>query len=67
MEPSINKMKKTKIVLYCIMWLCATTITCISVCNDDMTTSSRVNGTIVGLFLMIIIFIVTIVLKPFNE
>jgi hypothetical protein len=56
-----------KIVTYCIMWLCATLITMISICSDTMTTSSKVNGTITGLTMILVIFLVTVVFKPFNK
>ena len=56
-----------KIVTYVIMWLCATSITIISICSDTMTTSSKVNGTIVGLLMILVILLVTVVFKPFNK
>ena len=49
------------------MWLCATLITMISICSDTMTTSSKVNGTIIGLIMILVIFLVTVVFKPFNK
>lgn len=49
------------------MWLCATLITIISICSDTMTTSSKVNGTIMGLLMILVVLLLTVVFKPFNK
>ena len=60
-------MKTIKLLLALSMWLCATSIVVLSIVCDTMTTSSRVNGLIVGLCLVLITLLLTIVLKPFNK
>lgn len=58
-----------KIKMYsCItMWLSATLITIISIISNDMTISSKVNGTCVGLILLLVTLSLTLVFKPFNK
>ena len=66
-DDSIISMKTIKLLLALSMWLCATSIVVLSIVCDTMTTSSRVNGLIVGLCLVLITLLLTIVLKPFNK